>query len=386
MSLTEILQMAKAESQRRIAERSDALVALSRRIHAHPEIGFEEVLASRWCADALARAGYSVAMGAAGLETAFVADLGAGECEVALCCEYDALPGVGHACGHNVIAAASVGAAVGLAAVAGDLGLRVRVVGTPAEENGGGKVLLLRAGVFDGLDAAMMVHPYPAELTSMPCLAVANWEIGYRGVAAHAAAFPERGVNAADALTVAQVAIGLLRQHAGSGEQVHGITTHGGEAPNIIAAATRARYCVRAPSLAQLESWSERVHRCFDAGALATGCEVEVRELFPAYSEFLVNDQLSALYIQNAESLGRRFADASAPRAPASTDMANVSLVVPCLHPTIDIGAGDAVNHQPEFTARCATPTADRAVIDAATALAWTALDVAAARASRRSA
>ena len=213
----------RATTRREVEAAAAGLVELSHTIHAHPELAFEEERSSRWVAEALSDAGLDVETGVCDLPTAFVATAGRGPLTVGICAEYDALPGIGHACGHNVIAAAAVGAGAALARVADDLGITVRVLGTPAEEGGGGKILMLERGAFDGVHAAMMVHPAPMEQVHMECLAVSHFDVFFHGKAAHASAFPERGINAADALTVAQVAVGLLRQHFSAGNQVHGI-------------------------------------------------------------------------------------------------------------------------------------------------------------------
>jgi amidohydrolase len=374
----------KQGAARAIDAASEALVALSHRIHADPELGFEEFHASSWCAEALVAGGFSVETGVADLPTAFRATVGSGSPEIGICCEYDALPDIGHACGHNVIAAAAVGAGIGLARLADELGVTVHVLGTPAEEGGGGKILMLDAGVFDGIGAAMMVHPAPAELVQMRCLAVAHYLITYHGKEAHASGFPELGINAADALTVAQVGIGLMRQHAKPGEQVHGIVTNGGAAPNIIPGLTEASYYIRANSLAGLADWEPKIRRCFEAGALASGASLDYRLGSPVYSEFRADESIGTLYRSNAEALGRRFASDPSVGLTASTDMANVSLAVPAIHPTLDIGAAPAVNHQPEFAAFCVTPLADQALIDGAKAMAWTVIDLASDDAERQ--
>ena len=367
---------AKEQAERRLAAAVDDLVDLSHRIHSHPELGFEEERAAAWCTEVLEAGGLAVERGVCGMPTAFTATAGSGALTIAICAEYDALPDIGHACGHNVIAAAAVGAGLALAALADDLDLTVKVLGTPAEEGGGGKILMLEQGGFEGVHAAMMVHPAPLELDQMPCLAVQHLEVHYTGKEAHASAFPELGVNAADAITVAQVAIGLLRQHAGAGNQVHGIVTHGGAAPNIVPAHTTAKFYVRSRTLAELDGWRPRVERCFEAGAVATGASVAVEPVGPAYSEFRPDGEMLRLYRANAEAIGREFGPGTHAMG-GSTDMANVSLALPAIHPMLGIGSLPAVNHQPEFTAACVTPEADRALRDGALAMAWTIVDLA---------
>jgi len=365
---------AKQAARGRVELARDELVALSHRIHAHPELGFQEERACAWLCELLAGAGLEVERGVGGLPTAFAARAGTGPLRVVVCAEYDALPGVGHACGHNVIAAMAAGAGLALAAVADDLGLEVTVLGTPAEEGGGGKILLLRQGAFAGAHAAMMVHPSPYEMAEMPIIAVTQLRVAYTGKEAHASAYPHLGVNAADALVVAQTAIGLLRQHLRSADRVHGIVTAGGDAPNVVPAHTTGTWMVRAATLEQLGEVQAKVKRCFEAGALATGSSLEIAEDHEPYAEMHHDHELAAVYRRNAEALGRSF-DELPDRGAGSTDMGNVSLALPSIHPTIGIDALPAVNHQPEFTARCVAPAADRAVVDGAVAMAWTAID-----------
>jgi amidohydrolase len=370
---------AKAAAQELVDSQVDGLVELSHRIHAHPEIRFEEERSSRWCAEPLSDAGFTVEMGVADLPTAFVATAGTGDLVLSICAEYDALPGIGHACGHNIIAASAVGAALALAPLADDLGITVKVMGTPAEEGGGGKILMLERGVFDGVHAAMMVHPAPTEMDHMPCLAVAHVDVHYTGKEAHASAFPELGINAADALTIAQTAIGLLRQHIPSEARVHGIVTHGGEAPNVVPAHTVGKWYIRERTLDLLAELQPRVERCFEAGALATGCEYRIEPQSPPYSEMRDDADLRAVYRANAEGLGRTFPKLGRllEKMSGSTDMANVSLAVPTIHPMLGLDCFPVSNHQPEFAAFCATPKADKAMRDGAVAMAWTAIDAA---------
>jgi amidohydrolase len=371
-----IVAGAKEAARERVEQARDELVGLSHRIHANPELGFEEERACGWLCDLLDGAGMEVERGVGELPTAFAARAGSGPLHVVVCAEYDALPAVGHACGHNLIAAMAAGAGIALARVADEVGLRVTVLGTPAEEGGGGKILLLRRGAFDGAHAAMMVHPSPYEAAEMPIIAVTQFQATYTGKEAHASAYPYLGVNAADALVVAQTAIGLLRQHLRPGDRVHGIVTRGGDAPNVIPAHTAATWMVRAETLDQLEEVRTKVARCFEAGALATGAALELSDDHEPYSEMRHDHDLAALYRRNAEAIGRSFPERTE-RGAGSTDMGNVSLAMPSIHPTIGIDALPAVNHQPEFTAKCVTPAADQAVVDGAVAMAWTAIDAA---------
>ena len=274
-----------------------------------------------------------------------------------------------------MIAASAVGAGLGLAQVADEVGLEVTILGTPAEEGGGGKVLLLEAGAFDSAHLAMMVHPAPFDVAAPPVVAMEWLEIAYTGKEAHASAFPEQGINAADALVVAQVAIGLLRQHLNTTDRVHGYVTSAGTAPNIIPALGEASYIVRTPRIDDLGALGERVVACFEAGALATGARLSITSPNPSYSHLNHHAGLAMRYRRNAERLGRSFYDGGIP--PVSTDMGNVSLHLPTIHPFIGIDSLPAVNHQPGFSDASARPPADRAAIDGAVALAWTAIDAA---------
>jgi amidohydrolase len=379
---------AKSAARDVIESARSKLLGLSHNIHAYPELGFEEERAAGWMCDALADAGFQVERGVCNLPTAFVARAGSGPLHIAICAEYDALPAIGHACGHNIIASSAAGAGLALAKIADDVGLTITVLGTPAEEvcNAGGKIQMLERGAFDGVHAAMMVHPGPIDMAAPPIIAAAQFDVFYTGKEAHASAFPELGVNAADALTVAQTAVGLLRQHIHHTERIHGIITKGGDAPNVIPARTSARYIARAASIGKLAALLPRVHRCFEAGAIATGCKYEITGGDQPYAEMHHDRDLCSLFYQNGVALGRKFADPD-PRVAAggehrgmgagSTDMGNVSLRFPSIHPLIGIKSLPAVNHQPEFTAYCVTDEGDRAVIDGAISLAWTAIDAA---------
>ncbi|MEJ7753761.1 MAG: M20 family metallopeptidase [Candidatus Limnocylindrales bacterium] len=367
---------ARATAQRIIEGAHDSLIELSHALHADPEIAFQEVRASASVADQLDAAGFTVTRGLGGLPTAVSGVFGAGPLHVAIVAEYDALPGVGHACGHNIICAAAMGAALGLAAVAGELGLKVSLIGTPAEEGGGGKITLLEEGAFAGVHAAMMVHPAPLDTLDPLILAAQTLEIAYTGREAHAAGAPELGINAADAFVVAQVGIGLLRQHLPPLTRVHGIVDKGGEAPNIVPAHTSGRFMVRARTTDELEALRDRVVACFEAGATATGARLEVRPRV-RYAHMEQDAEILERYRLNAEALGRRFYPfAESGLGPVSTDMGDVSLALPSIHPMIGIDSLPAVNHQPEFTDAAASPAGDRAVIDGALAMAWTAIDL----------
>ncbi|WP_242676847.1 M20 family metallopeptidase [Rhodococcus sp. ABRD24] len=352
------------------------MVALSHSIHAEPELAFEEHRSAAKVSELLRERGFEVRSGIADLPTAFDATFGSGELVIGICAEYDALPEIGHACGHNIIAAAAVGAGVALAPLADQLGITVRVIGTPAEETGGGKVLMLERGAFDGVAAALMVHPGPFDIVGATSLALADIAVTYTGREAHASAAPEFGRNAADATTVAQVSLALLRQHLAPGQQLHGIVSDGGAAPNIVPARTEMLYYLRARTAESLEELAARAEACFAAGALATGCTHAVRTVSPTYAELKPDPWLVGAYRDEIGDLGRTPlpVDLESSRPLGSTDMGNVTHVLPGIHPVVGIDSGGAVTHQPEFAAASVNESADRAVVDGAIALARTAI------------
>lgn len=372
---------AKAGARERFEGAREKVIGMSHRIHAHPELGFEEEKASAWLCEALDAAGFAVEKGICELPTAFRARVGHGPLHIGICAEYDCLPEIGHACGHNIIAASALGAALAAAQVADEVGLTISVIGTPAEEvgNASGKILMLERGGFEGLHAAMMVHPAPFDMVKSKIIAASMFEVCCTGKESHASAFPEIGINAADALTIAQTAIGLLRQHIRSTDRIHGIVTHGGAAPNVIPAHTSARYIVRSETLEQLEELRPKVYRCFEAGGLATGAKVEITGGDKPYAEMIHDFDMAELYRANAEAMGRVFPSVGEweTRPTGSTDMGNVSRAMPSIHPMIGINSMPAVNHQPEFTAHCVKAEADQAVVDGAMAMAWTCIDMA---------
>jgi amidohydrolase len=368
---------AKARARSRVEADAARLRDLSHRLHAHPELAYEEFASSAALVEVLEQGGLDVERGAYGLETAFVATAGTRGPRVVVCAEYDALPEIGHACGHNIIGSSSVGAGLALSGLADELGFRLTVLGTPAEESGGGKIKLIEAGAFEDADVALMVHPAPMEVVDWPTLAWAVVEVTYHGKEAHASMAPFRGVNALDAVTIAYTAVGALRQHILSTERVHGIINHGGDAPNIVPKLTRATYFVRAANRLDLEGLKQRVIRCLEAGAHATGCELELRFPVNDYEPVRTNRALASIYEENLTALGRSALPREAVAAQAgSTDMGNVSEVVPSIHPLMSIDSHPAVNHQAAFAAHTISPAGDRAILDAALAIAWTAIDV----------
>lgn len=362
----------------RIAEDADKLLKLSHDIHANPELAYEEHQSAAALVEALEDGGMPVETGTGGIDTAFRATAGTQGPNVFICAEYDALPEIGHACGHNIIGSSSVGAGLALSTLADDIGIRVTVIGTPAEEMGGGKVELIKAGAFDDADLSLMVHPSPYEIVEMPTLAVAHLEMEFHGRESHASAFPELGRNALDAMTISYAAVAALRQHITGDQRIHGIITHGGDAPNIVPKHTAAKFYVRAKTMDELLVLQDRVIKCFEAGALATGCDFNLSNLSEPYDRVAHNPTLAGFYDANLKALGRDAMPASIrERSAGSTDMGNVSFVCPSIHPSMSINSLPAVNHQADFTAHCISEDGDRAVIDAAKAMAYTIVDVA---------
>lgn len=369
----------KSIVRERINELAPLLIEVSHEIHANPELGYEEYRAAALLTGVLEEHGLDVKRGTANLETAFTATTGDGSPHFVVCAEYDALPGMGHACGHNIIASAALGAGIALHKVTSDLGFRLSVVGTPAEEGGAGKAILAEAGTFHGVDAAMMVHPAPIDITEPPTLAVAQYRITYRGKTSHASAAPELGINALDAMHIAYTAISCLRQQTAPTDRIHGVINSGGDAPNVIPDSSSATYYVRSKSASELKILMKRVEACFEAGAVASGCELEVDTDPNIYHEVIHNMVIADTYRTNLKALGRvplrrELVD---PKHAGSTDMGNLSYLMPSIHPMIGINSLPAVNHQPEFAEYCVSDSGDRAVLDGATALAWTALDLA---------
>ncbi|OBB77469.1 M20 family metallopeptidase [Mycobacterium sp. 852014-52144_SCH5372336] len=357
-----------------VRRRRDDLVELSHSIHAEPELAFAEHRSCAKTETLVAEYGFEVTRAPAGLETAFRADYGSGPLVVGVCAEYDALPGIGHACGHNIIAASAVGAALALADVADRLGLTVVLLGTPAEEAGGGKVLMLNAGTFDDVAASVMLHPGPLDIAAARSLALSQVAVRYEGREAHAAVAPYLGVNAADAITVAQVAIGLLRQQMAPGQMAHGIVTDGGQATNVIPARAEMQYTMRANDAASLHELEERMADCFLAGAVATGCGHDVAETEPSYHELTPDTWLAETFRAEMQRMGREpvSPELEAALPLGSTDMGNVTQVMPGIHPIVGIDAGGASVHQPAFTEAAASPSADKAVVEGAVMLART--------------
>jgi amidohydrolase len=368
----------KTDIQQAVDRLGDELERLSHRIHQHPELAYQEVRAAGWLADFLEAQGLRVERGVGGLETAFRATLDAGAGPtVAILCEYDALPAIGHACGHNAIATAGAGAAAALAGVRDRLPRgRVVVLGTPAEEGGGGKVVLLRAGVFQGVDAAMMVHGWDAWIPHMDLLGIERVGFEFTGRAAHASADPWEGVNALDAVIQTFNAVSLLRQQVRPEARIHGIVTHGGAAPNIIPEFAAALFYVRAPRLDELAALRERVIACAEGAARATGATLKVvAQPDRAYAPMKRNDTLLDLYRANLAGLGAIETEAPPGRL-GSSDVGNVSQALPTIQPLMRIAPAGTPIHSRAFEAAAASPLAREGILTAAKAMAMTAADL----------
>ncbi len=370
---------AKQAVSESVAAQMARLQGISNQMYENPEVAFEEHVTAGLLADYLEENGFDVERAAYGLDTAFVARAGSGGPEVIICAEMDALPGVGHACGHNIIATAALGAGAALAPNADDLGIRVTVLGTPAEENFGGKVDLINAGAFSGAAAAMMVHPSPQDVVDPNVIAVAHWDVEFHGKSAHASAYPDKGINALDAAVQSYVNISTLRQSILPTDKIHGIIVSGGDAANIIPHYTKSSWYVRSQTMERLAVLSEKVRACFEAAATATGCRLEIEPMGHTYTEMVSNPVMVGLYAANSSALGRpmlRGGDLPGSQT-GSTDMGNVSLVVPTIHPMLGIEPGEAVNHQPEFAAATIQPAGVKAIHDGAVAMGWTVVDLA---------
>lgn len=361
----------------RIQAERDRLVGVSHAIHAHPELAFEEHFAAGQLMTVAGAEGFDV-QPVSGWPTAFTASFGSGDFVVGFCAEYDALPTIGHACGHNVIAAASLGAALGLAAVADELAVRVVLVGTPAEEHGHGKIRLIEAGVFDDITVAMMVHPSRNDVHPRAFLtqAVSRFAGTFSGRSAHAAAAPAEAINAADAAVLTQVAVGLLRQQVSDGSRIGLFVREAGRVTNVIPDLAVLECEVRAFSTEDCAALVRRVHACFQGAATATGCELELRSTEPDCAPLKQDDRLGDLYAAAAARLGRTVTAASQGTR-GSTDMGNVSQLLASIHPMVAIRGSKSPSHSPGFAAAAASPEADAAVLDGALALAWTASAVA---------
>lgn len=356
---------------------SSEIIDLSLRIHAEPELAFQEVKAAGYLTDFLKQHGLDVELGTAGMPTAFKAVYKGSSARpvIAFLAEYDALPHVGHACGHNIIGASAAAAGAALASLGKDIPGVAWVLGTPAEEGGGGKVIMVEKGVFDDVDAVMMDHPSSGEsLMGGSSTAIHSFLIRYKGKPAHAAGSPHHGINALDAATIFFTCIGLMRQHVPEEVRLHGIITRGGEAANIIPEYTEIRYIARAKSRGVLDTVIRKIKGCIEAGAVGTGCQVEVEEK-KGYDATKHNTVMARVLRENYERAGIPM-DSRPRDGKGSTDLGNVSHVVPqaCGYPAI--APATVAGHSHEFCQASASEEGNKVLIASAKALAWAAIDL----------
>ena len=373
--LDALKRLASGEVEAHRAELSE----LALRLHANPELGFEEFRATAWLTEMLERNGFIVERGICELPTAFRATYArraAGKPVVAFLAEYDALPGLGHACGHNLIAASAVGAGLAARRLVDRSGGTALVVGTPAEEVYGGKVYLVERGAFQGVDAAMLTHPGARNRVHARALACIGLQVEYFGKSAHAAARPQAGVNALEALLLAYGAINSLRQHIDDGSRIHGIITHGGDAPNVVPAYAAASFMVRTVRDDHLDALMERVLACFHAAAEASGARLQYKWDEARYRAMRSNVALADLFGANLRVLGREVDGPRRGVSLGSTDMGNVSAVTAAIHPSIAIAPEGVGGHSPEFAVAAASDDGLRGMVDAAKAMAITAADL----------
>ena len=361
-----------------VSARADRLVSVSHEIHAHPELNYEEVFAHDLLCSVLEDCGLPVVRHAYGVDTAFEVSVGSSGPEILVLLEYDALPGIGHGCGHNVIAAAGLGAGLAAASLADELGGRLRILGTPAEEGGGGKIALARQGAFDSGTAAMMIHPADADLLCMDSLAIHTVDVVYHGREAHASAAPWMGRNALDAAVLGYMNVAALRQHIRPEERVHGIFTEAGEKPNIVPRRAAATWYVRSPTISSLQPLKDRVMACLEGAASACGCQMDSTWDGHTYAEVRDNERLASAYAANMAEVGRTVVD---PRVTGravlgSTDMGNVSYLVPSIHPMVQVAPSGIPIHTREFAEHAGSDGGDKAVIDGARAMAMTVVDL----------
>ena len=356
---------------------SDVLLEASHAIHANPELNFEEHFAHETLTGILDDQGLKPERGAYDLETAFEASVGDEGVCVAVLCEYDALPEIGHACGHNIIGTAGLGAGIAASKVASKLGGSLRILGTPAEEGGGGKVFMAERGAFDNVDAAMMVHPASGDLVKMNTIAIQRLHVAYEGLAAHAAAAPHRGQNALDAAVLGYQNIAALRQHIRPDERIHGIFLESGSKPNIVPEHSSMEWYVRSKNAKSLEPLKKRVLNCLEAGAMATSCTMTHDWIEPYYADMIDNETICTLYSTNASRLGRSLMEPdNENKVVGSTDMGNVSYIVPSIHPMIGVAPRGVPIHTPDFANYARSEAGDKAVIDGAKIMAMTVVDL----------
>lgn len=375
------LKELKQRVRQQVEAMREALIHISDAIHAHPEIAFQEYESAALLSKTLEENGFAVERGVAGLETAFVATLHGKEAgsTVAFLAEYDALPEIGHACGHNLIGTSAVGAGLAMKTVLPELAGTIQVIGTPAEEGGGGKILMVNGGVFEGVDAAMMVHPSSYTMTRRRSKTSHDIKVEFYGKPAHASASPDLGINALDALILTFNGINAMRQQLRDEARIHGIITDGGTASNVIPEYAAGRFGIRAAALPYALELIDKLRACAEAGALAAGARLAFTEADHFYDAMLPNPILADLADENLAVLGLEVRAPNPNDRMGSSDMGNVSQVVPALHPYLTICSEDIAGHSAEFREVCRAPAGHQGMIQAAQLLAMTAVDLLAA-------
>ena len=347
-------------------------------MYENPELGFEEYKTSKHLINYIKSNGLEVKNPVGGLDTAFSSSIGTSGPLVVLCVEYDALPEIGHACGHNIIATASIGAGIALKEVVEDLNIRVKILGTPAEEGGGGKIVLLDEGEFEDATCSMMIHPAPYNVANPTLTTIQQYKVEFFGKDAHAAGAPEEGINALDAQIQLFVNVSTFRQQLPRTNRMHGVIVDGGFKPNIIPSYTSSEWYLRAINGEDLEVLQKKFMNFVEAAALSTGCTFKTESPDYRYTEVLNNKVMYDLFIENSKDVGREMLyEDSSLQGLGSTDMGNVSLAMPSIHPMLSIDAGKAVNHQPEFAAATITKGGHKAIFDGAYSMATTIVDLA---------
>ncbi len=372
-------EMGLLEAKKEICSYIDSiapeLIELSHSIHAQPELAYEEHFAHECLTKTLSEKGLEVEKGAYELDTAFEANAGSSGPIIALLCEYDALPGIGHACGHNIIAAAGIGAGLAASEFTEPFKGRLRILGTPAEEGGGGKVKMLNKGAFDSVEAVLMIHPADADLPNISSLAVQQLKATYTGKAAHAAAAPEKGINALDGAVLGYMGVAALRQHIAPDERLHGIFTNGGQKANIVPETAEAIWYARSSTMERLEILKVRLVETLYGGARSAGCDIQIEWVNEPYAEVLDNTPLLEAYMKNSESVGRVIKAADDDGVVGSTDLGNVSHVVPSIHPMVKVAPKGTAIHTVDFEKCAKSEEGDKGLLDSAKSLAMTVLD-----------
>ena len=372
-------EMGLLEAKKEICSYIDSiapeLIELSHSIHSQPELAYEEHFAHECLTKTLSEKGLEVEKGAYELDTAFEANAGSSGPIIALLCEYDALPGIGHACGHNIIAAAGIGAGLAASEFTEPFNGRLRILGTPAEEGGGGKVRMLNKGAFDSVEAVLMIHPADAALPNISSLAVQQLKATYTGKAAHAAAAPEKGINALDGAVLGYMGVAALRQHIAPDERLHGIFTNGGQKANIVPETAEAIWYARSSTMERLENLKARLVETLYGGARSAGCDIQIEWVNEPYAEVLDNTPLLEAYMKNSESVGRVIKAADDDGVVGSTDLGNVSHVVPSIHPMVKVAPKGTAIHTVDFEKCAKSEEGDKGLLDSAKSLAMTVLD-----------